>query len=84
MQLDKENLFAVTNTFRGEATAACGRSLSFRLAGMTAKLRVYGTDEAMACRYFFDHVYDAGELGGNYILARRTGDAIDFLIPAKA
>ena len=83
MQLDAGNYYECGRVYPGRLSAAESAALSFRLRGMKTVLRLRHTDETLAFRYFFERVYDAGALGGNYILARRSAGAIDFLIPEK-
>jgi AraC-like DNA-binding protein len=84
MHLGAENLFDCRNVFRGVLTTDDSPHLSFRLCRMKTKLRIFHTDEALAIRYFFDHVYNDSEMGGNYVLARKGPGCIDILISQKA
>jgi AraC-like DNA-binding protein len=84
MLLCKGNMFKSAKVFRGRLVHGDNRALAFRLHKMKAILRLYHTDEQRAFRFFFENFFDIGCMGGNYLLAEKGRDHIDFLIPAKS
>jgi AraC-like DNA-binding protein len=83
MLLGKNNLYDCKSVFHGCLAEGISSSLSFRLQRMLPKLRIWHNEEKLSFRYFFEHSYDVAEMGGNYVLARKNQDCIDFLIPIK-
>lgn len=80
MVLHKENRFDCKYVFKGALISEESNSLCFRLQNLKHKLRIYNTDEKFAFRYFLDNIYDAAEMGGNYILIKKEDRHIDFYI----
>jgi hypothetical protein len=83
MHLSKENLFLCENIFKGNLSCLDSGCLSFRLIGLMHKLRIHTGDAELAFRFYFEHFYDAGELGSNYLLLVCKNGLIDILIPGR-
>jgi AraC family transcriptional regulator len=84
MLLRKEDYFECVGTFTGKLSPRGGPYLCFGLPPLKRVVRIHHTDETYAFRYILDNAFDAGALGGNYILLDKKRDHIDFLIPVKA
>ena len=83
MLLRKEDNSECVGTFDGCLTMRENEYLSFSLSRLKCVFRIHHTDKTYAFRYFIDNIFDAGALGGNYILLDKKRDHIDFIIPVK-
>ncbi len=82
VMLDGGHLKAVRAVYGGRAGQRPERALSYRLDGLTHKLRIRHRDVKCAFRYFTDNVYDAAEMRSDYILIKKGVGFLDFLVPS--
>jgi AraC family transcriptional regulator len=81
--LAKDNYFECAGTFHGMLRQQETGALAFRLCDVRRVLRVEHTDEALAFRFFTEHIFEPDSLTSNYILSEQTGGSIDFFVPVN-
>jgi AraC-like DNA-binding protein len=82
VMLDRGHLKGIRAVYGGRAGQRPERALSYRLDGLTHKLRVHHRDVPCAFRYFTDNAYDASEMRSDYILIQKGAGFLDFLVPS--
>lgn len=83
MMLSKSNYYHGIAVFKGRITPEDSSVLAFSLHNMMVRLRLFHTDVMLSFRFFFENFHDAGEMGANYLLARKSNSCIDILVPSK-
>lgn len=81
--LNNDHLLSHSCLLEGSISPVEPDALCVKLKSMKHKVRMFTTDLKHSYRYFLDNLYQANEMGGNYILISPVGDVIDVYVPTR-
>jgi AraC-like DNA-binding protein len=82
--LSQNNAFSYNYVFQGNLRCGESETLSFKLNTLKHKIRIFHADAQLAFRYFVDYLYDAAEMGSNFICIHREEDHTDIMLPYRS